>query len=286
MDKIRKVWSVCLQDFKKLPTNPRTYVILILIYIFMDMAVSPFGSFSDYTSVAVSPWILPFVMSDQYYLFVIMLGVVLLFCDAPFLDSQQPYLLIRTGRTCWYIGHIIYIAFASMVYFVFTWILSIVPILRNIGFSLQWGKIIKTFALTNAGDNYGLKIPIIGDIVQNYTPFSVMWRSILIYWLVAFFLGLLIFTLNLYFNRAVGTMVAAGIVLFEMLAFNGGTSLYKLRFFSPVSWASYLTLSLEHRSNNPTFLYAISVLSILIIILIVFSWLSIRNKIIEVLPQI
>lgn len=53
------------------------------------------------------------------------LGVVLLFCDAPFIEDEQPYIMLRSGRRIWFIGQMLYIVVASVLYLIVLYFISV-----------------------------------------------------------------------------------------------------------------------------------------------------------------
>lgn len=286
MVSVRKSFAACFQNFRKWTSNPRLIIILLLLITFANIAEQGVRLFAQTTRICVSAGMFPFLMSDWYQLFIIMLGLVMLFCDAPFLDDQQPYVVLRTGRRCWLVGQILYIFLGSAVYFFVVWLLSVLFLLPNVAFSAQWGKIIRTIVETNAAGQYQIPITFSKQIIQMFGPVQATGISFFMSWLVGSFLGLLMFVINMHTNRAVGALAASGVVLFEVVALNGGNSLYTLRFFSPVSWASLDILDFTGTAQNPSFGYAVTVLVGMIIVLIVLAVLSMRKKAIDVLPQI
>lgn len=286
MDSIRRSIAASFQNFRKWTSSPRILIILFLLITFINLSEEGIRLFSQSVHIAVSVWTFPFLMSDWYDLFIFMLGLVMLFCDAPFLDDQQPYLIMRTGKKCWLAGQILYIFLGSAVYFLAVWGISILLLLPNVAFSTQWGKIIRTLSATDVGANFNISLQFSSRVVQRFQPLQAMGLSFLLSWLVGSFLGLLMFVINMNTSRAVGALTAAGVVLLEVMALSGGYDLYALRFFSPVSWASLDLLDFTHTAQNPSFEYAVVVLICMIFILIVLAVLSMRKKAIEVLPQI
>ena len=101
MANLRKVLFVSLCHFRRWPTNPRMYLLLILLAGYINMMLYPVRDFCAQYNVAISPWVFPYLMAEPYSLLMVMLGIVLLFCDAPFLDEEQPYVILRAGRLCW-----------------------------------------------------------------------------------------------------------------------------------------------------------------------------------------
>lgn len=287
MDNVRKAFAACFQNFRKWTSNPRILIILLLLITFINIAEQGIKLFAQYVHIAVSACVFPFIMAHWYQLFIIMFGLIMLFCDAPFLDDQQPYVVIRTGKRCWLTGQILYIFLGSAVYFLVVWFLSILVLFPNVAFSAQWGKIIRTLAETDAGAQFHINLIFQQSIVRQFSPLQAVGLSFFLSWLAGSFLGLLMFVINMHTSRATGALIASGVVLFEIIAYEGGGfNLYLLKYFSPVSWASLNLLDFTGTSQNPPFGYAVIILTVMNLVLIILAFLSMRKKNIEVLPQI
>lgn len=160
MGKVIRIFSCCAQNLRKWPSNPRIYVLGLLLIGFLFEWVRPIADFSSAVHVSVTPWVFPYLSLSQKVLLLIMLGIVLLFCDAPFIDAHQPYVIIRSGKRDWLLGQILYIMVASALYFLFIALISTLLMLPNLTFSSEWGKIFGTLALTDAGSQFKINLPI------------------------------------------------------------------------------------------------------------------------------
>lgn len=97
-------------------------------------------------------------MSDDHVVLIASLGALLLFCDAPFIDSEQPYIVLRSGRKKWVAGQIAYIAISSALFTLFLYLLTLLLLLPWLEFSTEWGKAIGTLAQTTTGYDLGITI--------------------------------------------------------------------------------------------------------------------------------
>ncbi|BAE83937.1 hypothetical protein DesLBE_5324 [Desulfitobacterium sp. LBE] len=284
MDKLRKILFCSMQNLLKWSANPRIYVLGLLLLVFLSESVRPIAEFSSAVNVPVTPWVFPYLALHQLVLLCIMLGVVLLFCDAPFIDAHQPYVIIRSGKKNWLWGQILYIMIAAALYFLFIVLCSILMLLPNLTYANEWGKVFSTLALTDAGNQFKVALPISYQLQHAYTPMSAMVWSFLMSWLVGVFLGLLMFVLNMRFKREIGAVVATALVFLQYFAFEAsGFLTFSL---SPVSWASLGNLDITHTSALPSLTYAVCALIGLNLILILLANLLNRKKSIDVLPPV
>ena len=88
----------CAMQFRKWRASLRVITVFIFLAIFAYDANWNVLTFSRTSGVPVTPWVYPAVFSDRYLMMCICLAVMVLFCDAPFLDRHQPYLILRSGR--------------------------------------------------------------------------------------------------------------------------------------------------------------------------------------------
>ena len=88
MDRIRMSLRVCQIRLRKTFTTPRFYVALLWIAILFHVMTVGIRGFCEQTGVDVTFWMLPFMTRYNGDQIIIVLGALLLFCDAPFLEPR------------------------------------------------------------------------------------------------------------------------------------------------------------------------------------------------------
>lgn len=91
MGKAFACFSIALHNFKKWAVNPRLYILLLIEILYLHSRLSPVGELCARTGYKVTPYLLPFLLDEGSAVMMLFLGVVLLFCDAPFIEDEQPY---------------------------------------------------------------------------------------------------------------------------------------------------------------------------------------------------
>lgn len=231
-----KAFRISFENFKRWLTNPRIYVLFVLIYLMQDsMMIGSVRRFARDMNIPVAPWIYPFLPSDWYICMLEALGAVFLFCDVPVINKGTPYVFIRSGQRAWINGQILYIITAAFLYqfvFMLTGILLLAPRLE---LTLNWGKTLGTLAQTNMGyEKHGIGLS--GAIVRQLTPIRAMFLSFGIRWMVTTLLGMFLLCINLFLPRICGTILGGLVALLHPLAINfSGTILF---FLSPSSWTA------------------------------------------------
>ncbi|WP_043934333.1 hypothetical protein [Bacillus sp. EB01] len=274
---------VCYQNFRKWPSNYRVWVIAILLTILTHNFTKEIMDFSQDINIDVSPWLFPFLFTQKFIKLLFFFPLILLFCDAPFIDDNQPYIIARSGRIPWSIGQIGYIIIASAFYFIFLMVISILINLPTIQFSMEWGKVLGTLANTNASVVVGLKTVITSSTLHYFSPFQAMWFSFLLSWMAGIFLGLLIYLINSLTNTRIFGVLTASFFLVLDAAVTGKSHLYS---FSPLSWSNLDRIDIEGTTLMPSITYIYVSFALLIVGMIISAIITNRKQSINVLPPI
>ena len=121
---------ICIQNMRKWIGNSRIIVSLIVILLFTYLYTKGLWKISDYTGEKLSPYIFPFLTTYRYMKILYLFPVIMIFSDAPFIDSNQQFVMVRSGRLSWGIGQMLYIVVGSFCYTMFMLLSSIIV---NIG---------------------------------------------------------------------------------------------------------------------------------------------------------
>lgn len=231
-----------------------------------------------------NPIYFPFYSSDIIKQLILLAGIIFLFSNVPFINKNQPYVIIRSKRLFWVLGQILYIIMASGIYYIILIGTSIIMLLPNITFATDgWGKIINTLAQTNTGELIELQFGISEKIVTSYSPFQALGLSFLLNWGMASFMGLLMFAFSLKFNRKIGLFAGSMLLFFDLLVINAFP--FKFYYLSPVTFSRLAMLDPTGVSTLPKLTYPFIFFGIGIILLSVISVVSIRNKPIKITPE-
>ena len=215
------------------------YVIYFSYYITQNI-----GTACNTTGMKISPWIFPMMLSSNINILYLVLPIIILFCDAPFLDNTQPYIIVRSKRTVWALGQMIYIAVSSFIYSLFLMIMSVIVNLGHMEFTSQWGSFIRDPFVNNyLNENPRGYFFVVDHIVKYFTPLQAMWFTFLFLWLVGILLGLLMFCLNsVSGSRILGAFCATFLLVWIQGV--GWLSEWFVR-LSPVSWVDLTNISIS-----------------------------------------
>jgi len=263
MSFLKTIFRISAQNFRKWQTDYRIWTIAVFIIIMTLIYVDDIKKVSYVTGSEVPVWIFPFLYSQFYTKVLFTLPVVLMFCDAPFVDKNQLFIMMRTTKTKWLCGQILYIILASGVYYLFIFAVSILSTVFYGDYSLEWGKTLTALAYNSSvayeANVYSLSVSRI--VVEYFTPLSACFYTFILSWLSAVFLGLLIFICNLFTGSRIWGIAASSFFIVISLSAKGIRNMDR---FSPVTWSTLDGVDVGGLTLRPSFGYCISAYTVLI----------------------
>lgn len=266
MTDLKTMWLCARVNFSKWPVTPRIYTLAAIIIAFSIWVFSWISDYAFAVGVAAAPWVFPYLLTTPIIFMIYGCLTALLFCDAPFADSHTPFLVIRTSRRNWVTGQLLYIVLASFIYTAFFVLMSMLVLIPNVQFSMNWGAVLKTIAF-NPGSlaKYGITpLAVIGDPV--ITMFSAIHATLIsfgLFWLVSVFIGVLIFCFNIVIGRMCGLVAAGVFTIVSYFSIYVGKIAYgnMIYYISPINWSSMFYLNWGGIGTMPTPFYAVCCLA-------------------------
>ena len=227
----------------------RTRELSQIVHDNMDCAVNGFSIF-------------PVIYSSDIGIgrFITLFCILLLYCNAPFFDKNQQFVLARTGRRSWNAGQVLYIYISGFIFVLMLQAAAIIGCMPDVAFSVKsWGK-----ALELLSRNYILnRLVINSTLMKQYTVMGAFVNQFLLLYLLTVFLGMLIYFCNLLFSDKSG-LFAAGFVCcvsFVPSWLMDGRLIFR---FSPASMAEIFYLG---QTGYPSLAYAYGYLGVLNLII-------------------
>lgn len=281
---VKKAFCIAGYSIRQWLTDPRIISLFVLMFLFIWNELSVIGVFTDMTGFYTNPLIFPFLCSDPVKQLILLSGVLFLFSDAPFMNKNQLYVIVRSKRRPWALGQVFYIFLASALYCLILMGFSILVLLPYASFETDgWGKIVNTLAQTNAATQIHLQFAISEKIVNHYTPLGALCQSFFLEWSVSAFLGLLLFIINRKLNKRIGLIIGGLILFWDLLVVN--TFPIRWFHFSPVSLARLSILDPTGTWLYPTFGYALGFFGVGIVSLSVLAVVSFKKEPIEITSE-
>lgn len=258
----------------------RMYTLLILEAYVLYIYVQPVIKFSKDVNYPSTPWLLPFLFSNVYFIFLFMLGVVYLFSDIPFMQHFYMYQIARIGRKKWAVGQIGSIIIQSLFLMIFNLLVSVLWIVRHCEWKMEWGKLLHTAALTNAPGYYGFLFEIPYSAMQKYSPQELTILTLFIGTLVIAFIGILMFAICLILNRYWAIATAVAMISMVYLVHNANPAMVqRISAFAPVSWIQTTNIGTKMYNyyTRPSLSYIVCTLCIGILIFSILIIWRIKN---------
>lgn len=276
MDRLRKVLRICITGFRKLVVTPRFYLAYLWVFFAFVLQIEAIRNFCSCVGINSSPWIFALLTEDLSNQLFIIMGALLLFCDAPFLHSNSSWQILKVGRSNWFWGNMLYIWLVSLVYAVGISILPVITMFPMLEWNSGWGKILGSLAQTSAASQFGIE-QFNYALIAQYSPIEATVLTIASVWLNTVLIGVCNYVLNLYFKKGSGSVVSvilglSPLLIVRLAKFNIGY------YFSPPLWMSLANYKWKEYGYGVSFAYAYGVLSGLILLCMIFSWRGIHEK--------
>ena len=217
--------------------NRRVAIFFALMLVVSWRYSKPVKTFSIAADYPVSWCLFPFLMCSFTFLIFYWFGIIYVNSDVPFMQMNNMYQLLRTGRKKWALCQITGIILRSFVMTIMTAVCSILPFVERLDLSSGWGKLLHTAAMTDAMDKYHFEYIIYYEALVKFTPFQLMLLCVIITALCSAFIGLLMFAVSLYRSRTVAVACATTLTIALFLVLNTPSfERYKIAFFIPTIW--------------------------------------------------
>ena len=242
----KKIWMVATEGLNEWKRNYRIWTILTVIAVVLGRYTLPVSKFALENELTTPITIFPLLMGDAMNSnglpkVILFFGGIALLSNAPFIDKQKRYLLIRSGRKNWYKGECLYFILASLIYLLWTTTVTCIYLAPTISLTHGWGSLIGAIAggsINRFEALNGIQCPV--HVVNQVNYWIAVLYSYGSAWMILIILGFLIYAINLYSKkRWIGIAAAVFLVLIDPVLYNltsEKTNWYMI--FSPVSWTS------------------------------------------------
>lgn len=215
MRSVRQAVQIAGEHFDGWLWSPRVWMTFVLAFVLCLMLSGQIVSFAqqyETTLQILEPYI--WTYGDETSIMLTSLLLILLFADMPFVDQQTPYRLIRTSRTVWLTGQILYVIFATVIYNVFLVVVLGITVAPFAYLGNAWSR---NAAMLGYGGGEALTIPVSIKTMQSSTPFQCALVVFLLMLLYTLFIAFFMLFLNLAAGNMAGVLGAFFINLYGLL---------------------------------------------------------------------
>ena len=227
------IWNLYVNRFY----GKRNLVLFVILWIAFDSFYAEIDYACKVLDYPCSFWYFLNVMTNHFMCGAIGLSAVYLFSNAPYLNRNGMYQMIRQGKYKWLLsqlGSIILSGFSFTAVLFFTGWIRMLP---HMDWTLSWGRMMKTLAVTNAASQLNVTFVLKPSFMQSMEAWQAGLLAFMLDSFVFILIGFLLLAIGLLFNRMAALIFTGilAIVPFVTNSWNLSRHLM-INLFSPVSW--------------------------------------------------
>ena len=196
MSEIKQVFTVVSFNFRQWNRNPRIIMTFILAFVLCMLLTDKAISFAmQYGTTMQIMEAFVWTFGDANSIMISSLLLILLFADMPFIGAITPYYLVRTKRTVWLLGQVVYVVLATFVYMAFILMVTVL-ISMQVSFSgNMWSETGAILAYSGVGIEVMLPASL-KTMIMSY-PYQCAGHVFLLMLLYTLFLSSFMMMMNL-----------------------------------------------------------------------------------------
>lgn len=273
----KNAWIVSKNNLRRLVFTPRVWAVLILCVLYLENQFAPIRALLVDEGLRMSwPGLLLYLFNDPMVtLFTGALFLMLIF-DAPVTDETQRYIILRTGRGAWALGHVYYLMLASALFLLIQALIVLLLMLPWADFSLGWSNGLLAFVDDGAYEVYDSMLYYDLWLMRAYTPIGGALTVLSLHGLSYLFLSLLLCGVNGASGSRAGFLVSSMLLILDVFADEYFAVEYT--FFSPVTLSRLSPLDLGDMMDKPPLWYAYLALAALCVLFAFFCYRLLKRK--------
>lgn len=274
MANIKKIFMVWKYQTTLLLQGKKFYLVVIMLFLFIRSNLEPIRYFSQTVGIGITPYTFAILMNGMLFPALVLIGFLVLICDAPFIQQGYLFLVARSGKVMWGIGECLFLLTTSFFYAIIICLFSVINLLPYIEWKTEWGKAILTLMRTDASSQFDINDwnPV---IVNNYTASEANLKTFFLMLLLLWGISLLVFAINYAFKNHFGIVFGILVIFFDLALYN----LFSVQYYK-FSLVSLMKLSVVTGVEkwSPTFSYALLFLSGICIVGVMLIILMLKIK--------
>ena len=271
------IWNLYVNRFY----GKRNLVLFIILFVALDSFYVEVDYACKVLDYPCSFWYFLNIMTNHFMCGAIGLSLVYLFSNAPYLNRNGMYQMIRQGKYKWLLsqlGSIILSGFSfTAVLFLTGWI----RMLPHMDWTWSWGKMMKTLAVTNAASQLDVTFVLKPSFMQSMEAWQAGLLAFMLDSFVFILIGFLLLAIGLLFNRMAALIFTGilAIVPFVTNSWNLSRHLM-INLFSPVSWLQTGLFYTENMTyaEMPPVLWIWGMLAVYLVLAVVLALVGIKRN--------
>ena len=156
-----QVFTIAISNFNGWLKNPKVIITFALSFIECFLLTTKVISFANVRGSSLQiteTFICTFNDSDAVLLSTMFL--IILFADMPFLSSFTTMYLVRTSRTVWVIGQLVYCAMATSIFILFVLLSTVLLSMTSSYPANMWSSTAAILGFSKSGNLYSLPLSV------------------------------------------------------------------------------------------------------------------------------
>ena len=227
------IWNLYVNRFY----TKRNLVLFIILFVAFDSFYAEIDYACKVLDYPCSFWYFLNVMTNHFMCGAIGLSAVYLFSNAPYLNRNGMYQMIRQGKYKWLLsqlGSIILSGFSFTAVLFFTGWIRMLP---HMDWTWSWGRMMKTLAVTNAASQLNVTFVLKPSFMQSMEAWQAGLLAFMLDSFVFILIGFLLLATGLPCNRMTALIFTGILAIVPFVANSWNLSRHlMINLFSPVSW--------------------------------------------------
>lgn len=215
MQEIRQACKIAAQNYLGWRYNPRVWSVFFMGFVLSMMLSDEIISYAQTYETSLQ-MLEPFIWTygDATSVMLSSLLLVLMFGDIPFVSQETPYCLVRTKRSVWLGGQILYVIGTTVIYNMFLAAVQTVLSMPYAFVGNVWSKTAAMLGYSGAADGV---VPVSVKTMEISLPYACAFQVFLLMLSYSLFIVLVILFLNLMIGRGIGIIGAFAVNLYGFL---------------------------------------------------------------------
>jgi len=205
MFSIKKIWKHTCFDFQKWKRNPRiivTFSLAFLLCLMLSNRAIEFATmYGTHTQIfEVFIW----TFGDPNSIMLSSLLLMLLLGDIPFVTNVTTYQIIRSSRTNWILGQMLYVFISSLIYIFSLLAITCILSAHNSYIGNKWSDTSALLGYSGVGQKIALPTSV--KVLEMSKPFRCMIMIFILVFLYILFISEIMYLANLCRNKYWGVV--------------------------------------------------------------------------------
>lgn len=216
MDNVYQVLSITAYNFKEWKRNPRIMLSFIMAFVLCLMLSGRAVAFANNYNTTMQVFeAFVWAFGDARAIMMSSMLLLFFFADMPFINRSTPYYLIRTKRSLWVWGQLLYIVLVTILYMLFLLIISSI-LCAPISFTgNMWSETGALLGYSGVGEKIALPASI--KTMEMSLPISCMLTIFLLITLYSLLAATLMMTFHLKKNKFLGIVSVFALNIYGLI---------------------------------------------------------------------